>query len=84
MMEIIADFWGLFAIASLWLLVFILNSTVFSDADVRPVKDHLEEGWGKTLDEDSNKEQAYKRGVTVKVTLLASFVVLIAYFITQS
>ena len=71
------NYWPQIAILFLFLLMFTLNRTVFSERDVRPVKDHIEDGWGKGLDESFNENQAQKRSACVKLTWFLVLIVII-------
>jgi hypothetical protein len=77
MLNGLISYWPQITITGLFLLMLILNRTVFFDREVRPVKDHIEEGWERALDESYNENQAHYRSVCIKFTWFLVLIVLI-------
>ncbi|WP_417801187.1 hypothetical protein [Tenacibaculum sp.] len=78
-----SDYWQFIAIFSIFLVSLTLNRTVFADKDVRSAKYEIDEaGIGATEDKLVNEELERKRSVSIKVSLLLSFLVLLTSKLT--
>lgn len=65
-----SEYWVLIVIFSYFLVAYTINHTIYKDIDVRSYKDHIEDGWGRSLDEAHNKNLEHKRSVVSRVMWL--------------
>ncbi|PLT24961.1 hypothetical protein [Pseudoalteromonas sp. MelDa3] len=77
MIEFINVYWAWVLIATIIIVTNVLNLTVFKDVEVRPIKDHIEEGWGRSLDEGTNKNQQKRRDTSTRFMWFLCLIVVV-------
>lgn len=70
MKSFVFEYWELIAAVFYFLVAYTINHTIYKNIDVRPYKDHIEDGWGQSLDESHNECLEHKRSVVSRTMWL--------------
>jgi|GEM_PF-2357359 len=73
-MQTLAEYWELIVSLGILLIGFTVYNFKLNDIEVRPIKDHIEDGWGESLDMQENSSRAEKRVVCLKLTFFCEVV----------